>query len=82
MHKAHRVSAHVVGVQSANEQLIVSFMNGVAALEGQHIHSLWQGVPHLHKPASIALCMAACTVLRCDHQIRFQPSRLGLCTNV
>ena len=40
VHKAHSARAHVGSLQGANEKLVVSLVDGVAALEGQHIHTL------------------------------------------
>ena len=39
--------ANVWRIQSTNEELIVCAMNGIPALESQHIHAAWQRGAHL-----------------------------------
>mmetsp|Transcript_16062 Transcript_16062/g.39988 ORF Transcript_16062/g.39988 Transcript_16062/m.39988 type:complete len:408 (+) Transcript_16062:224-1447(+) len=47
VHQAHAALAHVGRVQRADEQLVVRPVDGVAALEGQHVGVLGQGGTHL-----------------------------------
>lgn len=47
MHKAHSTLSNIVCLQGTREELVVSLVDGVAALEGQHILALRQGSPHV-----------------------------------
>lgn len=47
VHQADGIFGHILGFQGADKQLIVGLVDWVAALEGQHIYSLRQGLPDL-----------------------------------
>jgi len=45
--KANSLRADVGSFQGSDEELIVSLVDGVAALEGQHVLALWQSGAYL-----------------------------------
>ena len=47
MHQADSIFGHVLGFQGSDEKLVVCFVDGVAALEGQDINFLRQRLPDL-----------------------------------
>lgn len=49
VHQAHSTLPNIRSVQGAGEELVVGLVDGVAALEGQHILALWQGGPYLRR---------------------------------
>lgn len=48
VHQAHGALPHIVRRERAREQLVVRLVDGVAALERQHVLARRQRRPHLH----------------------------------
>jgi len=69
VNQADGLLGHVGGLQGADEQLVVGLVDGVAALEGQHVHALRQLGAHLSGGGTLEdtggevqqLDLAACT---------------------
>ena len=47
VHQHHAALAHVGGLERAGEQLVMGAVNGIAALEGDHVLAFRQGGAHL-----------------------------------
>lgn len=47
VHKAHGALPDIGGLQGSDEELIVGLVDGVAALEGQHILAFRQRAAHI-----------------------------------
>jgi hypothetical protein len=83
VHEADGARADVVGLQRAREQLVVRAVDGVAALEGQHVLARRQRAAHLRTRAAPPLgarsAPGSMTAERChDMRPRLQPHQ-GRC---
>lgn len=53
MNEAHGVVLDIVGLQGADEELVVCSMDGIAALERQDVRSFGQGCTNLGRSSAL-----------------------------
>ena len=67
VHKADGAGPDILGIQRAREQLVVRAVDGVAALECQHVHARRQRGAHLLR-AALSHMQGACGQSACPLQ--------------